>query len=396
MFAVSMAVILACSGLAIDIGRMYVTRTEAQSFVDALALAKAAEYIGARQADASDVWKRYNFNNDSFDGHYTIGYSSTFGGTYGGTAPESGPVYVRATATVDVPLTLLKVLVPDDAASVSASAVAVVEQVTSLAEGGFPIGVRERPGGFDKSDIGVSYTIRWDYDARDDLINTWAYVGLNIGSGATLDQKLAATAQYLSGSDPFPSAPKKPNIAPWCAGDATPEFLQYLLSLGINFSDPPDTLFRWDGLYYKVGTSFITESLAFGYQEQVLTVGGSITYAPGKEGEPVPSTIWDVVDADTNQTTQMGVNPPTYLPSGNGYRLFIVPIVSSDTYMGEQNGAAAVTGLEAFVLQVRSDYPWDEYDKKGNWCATYYGAMELGTGAPVDQPNGIWRLRLVS
>ena len=406
MFAISMVVIIACSGLAIDIGRMYVTRTEAQSFVDALALAKAAEYIGAREENADDVWKRYNFNNESFT-NYEVGYASSPGGTYSTTVPAagSGNLYVRATTTVDVPLLLLRVLVPDDVGTVTATAVAGLEQVTSMAEGGFPTGVREVSGGFQ---VGTPYTIRWDQSASANLQTVWSCIGNE--RALSIPDKIAATAKFLSGENPFPgedcSAAVKPTkttdkiladiYPPWCAGNATPPFLQSLYDADPSKFEDADSLFAWDGLYFKYGTSFIKEALAFGYQEQLLSVDGYITYAPGKEGEPIPSSLWDVVNADSDQSTQIGKNPSDYnYDRADNYRLIIVPVVESSTVTGAQNGSAKIVSFQPFILLVEDDYPWDEYDKKGNWCATYYGGIVIGPEVPSNQ-NGVWQLRLIS
>ncbi len=389
MFAISMVVIIACSGLAVDVGRMYVTRTEAQSFVDSLALAKAAEYIGERDENSGDVWKRYNFNTESFT-NYEVGYSSSLGGTYSTEKPESGNVYVRATATVDVPLLLLRVLVPDDFGTVRATAVAGVERLTSAGEGTFPYAIRTPPSGPSGFVLDVPYTFRWGNNVSKDLEDAWKYVIANIPD-AGLDAQLDATAEVLRGGNPF-IGKNPPNINEWCAGDATREFLMGLLGTGTSFDTVSGDLFSWNGGFFSGGTNTIVAAMAFGYQDQLVEEGDTISVATGVRQATVNELKW-VVSHDTDPTS---VTKATYLadPTGNGFRVIEVATVVFDTaYLKPGSGAVAtVAAIEAFLLQPSGSYG----NPQSNWCATYYGGILAGSEGPIDQPSGVWVVKLIS
>lgn len=402
MFAVAMVAILAGSGLAIDIGRMYVTRTEAQSFVDALALARAAEMIGSREPNAGDVWKLYNFNNESFDGaDVTVDYSSSagFGAGTVTPGPTAASLYVRARADVDVPLMLIRAVVPDEFATVSATAVAEVSQVTSLSEGSWPYTVRGIVGNFDTDDIGTQYTFRWGNQAGADLMTAYNYVKnyrIANNMGTEINAMLADTATILGGGNPFatPLTGQVKNINTWCEGHATQEFLT-LLNAADAFDDgiAPDA-FSWTGSFFQGGTNDIVAAMAYGYQEIPVTVGEAVEVATGVRQATVNELEW-VINQDGEKTTNV---PSEYAASSlhNNMRVIIAPVVEAGTvFLKPGSGATAtIQSLAAFLLLVPAKTSYG--NPQSNWCAVYYGAVDANTKEPVERPAGVWRLRLIS
>src|ERR1700731_1184828 len=76
LVALSLGVVflLGMAGMAIDIGRMYITKSEAQSFADTAAFAAALELDGTAagvtraQTAVANNPKKWQFQNDSFTG----------------------------------------------------------------------------------------------------------------------------------------------------------------------------------------------------------------------------------------------------------------------------------------------------------------------------------------
>src|SRR5882724_7135051 len=70
--SVGLVFILGMAGLAVDIGRMYITKSEAQSFVDSAAFYAALQLdgtqtgIGRAQTKVTSNPKKWQFQNDDF------------------------------------------------------------------------------------------------------------------------------------------------------------------------------------------------------------------------------------------------------------------------------------------------------------------------------------------
>jgi hypothetical protein len=397
MFALAMVVIIGGAGLAVDIGRMYVNRTEAQSFVDSLALARAAEMIGSRVVNNGDVWKLYDFNNQSFDGANVIVDYSSGPGFAAGTVtagPTGASLYVRARATVDVPLVLLPVVVGQSIGTVSAQAIAGLEQLTGAGAGLFPYVVRSALPGGGGFDVGTAYTFRWGNNVSKDVEDAWKFVSNNFdattmvqGGETELDARLRLTAQVLRGGNPFPGT-NPPNINVWCEGHATVEFLRALYEID-DFDSISSDLFSWTGSFYQGGTRDIVDALCCGYQERTINLGDSIEVATGVRQATV-NELRSVINSDTDTINN---NPADY--DGNYARVIFAPVVDAATaFLKPGSGASAeVIAFETFLLMV----PASSYgNPQSNWCAVYAGPYEFNTETPVPGGSGVWVLRLVS
>lgn len=402
MFALAMVVLIASVGLAVDIGRMYVARTEAQSYVDARALAEAATILEVRSYDAGEPWKQWDFGNLAFD-NVTISYGSSPGGTFGGTV-GADTRYVRVRADVNVPLSFLPVLIVSRFGAVSAEATAGLEQITGTGEGSFPYAIRTGSGGPNGLEVNRAYTFRWGNNPGKDLDDVWDYVVANLNAtnlqtavpGATslFDGQIRLTASLLGGAGrPNGITRNPPNINTWCGGHATPAFIQDLYTRLGGFSSVPSSLFQWTGHFFSGGTANIVAAMAYGYQDQFFSIGGPITIATGVRQATQNELTW-VISQDTDLRLfgidYGGINVGQY--NGNGFRMIYVPTVSGiDTAIGTP-ASATVTGFEAFVLLPSGSYYGNP---QTNWCAVYHGGAELSTGQPVSG-GGVWRIRLVS
>ena len=72
-FAISLIVILGFAGMAVDLGRLMLIKSEAQSYCDAAALAAVSALdgvsFGPADAAAHQAWKRWDLENESFVSH---------------------------------------------------------------------------------------------------------------------------------------------------------------------------------------------------------------------------------------------------------------------------------------------------------------------------------------
>jgi len=172
---VSLVFLLSMAGLAIDIGRMYVARSEGQSFVDSAALAAVTKLDGtsygitAAQNAVTNDPKQWGFGLKSFSGVTTTFATSVSGPWVANPSPASNYYFAQVSTTVNLPMYLVRV-VAGSTANVGASATAGRYQLTTLVNGGeFPFSPYTRatspspdsltdPYGFA---TGMQYTLRW-------------------------------------------------------------------------------------------------------------------------------------------------------------------------------------------------------------------------------------------
>ena len=161
-------------GLAIDIGRMYIAKSEAQSFVDSAALYAAAQLDGTSnglalaQAAVVSEPKKWGFGNNAFTGVQTsFGTSSTGPWDAVPPTPPTGYYFVQVTATANPPMYLIGTLTGVSSPSISAVAVAGRSPTTNISGGEFPFSVYTRAASPDDAtdpygmQIGNQYTLRW-------------------------------------------------------------------------------------------------------------------------------------------------------------------------------------------------------------------------------------------
>jgi len=143
-FTLGIFVTIGCAGLAIDIGRMYIARTEAQTFCDAAAVAAAAKLDGTSTGianaisavtgpcsttpDALICTQRYDFQTTAYPaGSITIRFAQDPPGSTWSSNPNPATGYVIAEVSVKslrVPMMLMPVLTNNFSATISATATA--------------------------------------------------------------------------------------------------------------------------------------------------------------------------------------------------------------------------------------------------------------------------------
>lgn len=165
--------LLGMAGMAIDIGRMYITKSEAQSFADTAAFAAALELDGtaagiarAQTAVANDP-KKWEFQNDAFTNVQTsFSTISTGPFTTAPPTPPTGYYFARVQTTVTLPMYLIGPLAGQNS-NIAAAAVAG-RAVTNGTNGGeFPFSPYTRSASPDNPadpfgyQVGKPYTLRW-------------------------------------------------------------------------------------------------------------------------------------------------------------------------------------------------------------------------------------------
>ena len=145
-FTLALFMILGCVGLSFDIGRMYVTRNELQSFCDAAALAAVSKLNGtvagldaARNA-AKAIPKGYQFGTTPIDAaHATINIdfaeqppAATSPVAWAPNPTPSGVILVRVTASAPLPMAIIPVVTGVFTSSIAASAAAKQEPTGAL------------------------------------------------------------------------------------------------------------------------------------------------------------------------------------------------------------------------------------------------------------------------
>ncbi len=336
-FAVALPFLLGMAGLAVDVGRMYVARNEAQSYTDAAALAaalrldgSAAGLAGATSA-AGGVPMKWQFGNSTFSG-VDVQFATSPAGPWTQTPPNppSGYHFVRVAATVHLPMYLMPVVTRTSFATISASAVAGRTVTNSLPGGEFPFSPYTRAGSPDDAadpygyKVGNQYTLRW---------------------GAPGDR-----------TD--------------CGTDATQP----------NLSENGDVRG-----YCCAGSAASLREAIVGGQTKAVTIGQPVPMDHGAKHTEMSAIAMRVaMDSDTTSTSYS-----QYLSraEGNGERVVAVAINN-----GSAGGYTAV-GFAAFFLL---NYSYYNGLNGGNnsACAEYIGAWIQGNPAPRPGGAGAFHLKL--
>ncbi len=165
--------VLGMAGLAVDIGRMYITKSEAQAFADSAAFSAAlrldgtASGITRAQNAVTNNPKKWQFQNDAFT-NVTTSFATTSTGPWSATPPNppTGYYYAQVQTTVSLPMYLMGALAQTNA-QIAASAVAGRAATTGVPGGEFPFSPYTRSASPDNAadpygyQIGNLYTLRW-------------------------------------------------------------------------------------------------------------------------------------------------------------------------------------------------------------------------------------------
>ncbi|HWQ52133.1 MAG TPA: pilus assembly protein TadG-related protein [Bryobacteraceae bacterium] len=354
----SILVLLGVSGFAVDLGRMYVAKSEAQAFCDAAALGAAIQLdgtvkgiTGAKAAVASAYQLPWNMGRERL-GTPVVDFSTGLANTFS-TDPVSpvGYKFARVRTSMPVNLYLLPAVVNSTYGTVAAKAVAAQIAVTRFEQGLAP------------------FTVVSTDDTSPEL-------GLIRGNEYSLQWP-----QYNGSRHGCSTNPANCFVSPPCSGD------------------PPSSLSavsqHWgastNGYWGSNQNSEIAAEVLGLVQTSPIAIGDLITMSSGNK-----NVEGQILDRRVNQDRELVENTGgLYFNSTlhNGRRLVGVPVTkptASGTY---------VTGFAAFLL-ISSGPPTSTYYTGGSgndpFCAVYVGPYVIGSSSSgASTGTGAYRVSLV-
>lgn len=212
--------ILGMAGLAVDVGRMYVTKSEAQSFVDSAAFAAALQLDGtaggitrAQNAVTANP-KRWQFQNDSFTNVTTAFSTSQNGPWVTNPGNPANYYFAQVQTSLSLPMYLIGALGSPNA-TIGAGAVAGRASTTGVPGGEFPFSPYTRSASPDNPTdpfgykVGNQYTIRWGAPGNNTTCGTDATqpnlsTNGKIRGYCCVSQSAASLRQSIVGGDTDP------------------------------------------------------------------------------------------------------------------------------------------------------------------------------------------------
>ena len=338
--------VLAMTGLAIDLARIYVAKNETQTFVDAAAIAAALELDGtldgmndARTA-ANDTGNAWNFGHGTFE-NVTIEFAQTQDGPW-----EENPLtavdyrFVRVQAQVNVPITFIRTVAEGATRTVAARAVAGQVQLTSVWQGACPFSpLAHNDSAEDNYGMrrGRIYTLRWP-----------------------------SVIKYGNKN------PDKDNV---CAGDRVDGVVEMAEMMPSEYR----------GYIEETSADVIRKSIIYDYQTYTRALQESVEMTGGAKST-IQRALVERIRQDTDQAAAT-YDDYVMKGKGNGRRIMICPINS-----GPLRGYQIVQFASFFLL------PVSEYQQSGiqPFCAEYIGSGVLGSDRKgAASTPGFYVVRLV-
>lgn len=326
--------ILGMAGLAVDIGRMYVTKSEAQSFVDSAAFSAALQLDGTAagiaraQTTVGNNPKKWEFQNDAFTNVQTAFATAVSGPWVANPNPATNYYFVQVQTAVSLPMYLMGPL-GSTSATIAAGAVAGRIATTGVPGGEFPFSPYTRTGSPDNASDPFGYQIGNDYTLR------WGAPGTNTNCGTDATQ---------------PNLSSNGKIRGYCCVSESAASLRQSIVGGD--TDPE-------------------------------TVGSPVNMDNGAKNTEMSAIAMRVdEDSDTTSTTYA-----QYLAngSGNGERVVYVPVNSgSPNYTN--------LGFAGFFLLSASYY--NGLGGNDSACAEYIGNYVQGTGNLTASGSGAYHIKL--
>ena len=345
LLGLALFIMLGMLGLAIDLGRTFIYKTELQTFADASALAAVAKLdgtgVGVQQANAvatagplgTTKPNGYNFDTTVI-GNVTTGYAISFNGTYDSyaTASSAGTNtyrYIRVTASAAVPLNFLPVL-PGIATQTALSAAAIAGQKPQATVSGGGL-LPFAPDAHNQADLknfglipGAKYTLKW-------------------GNGNT------TTCPGDAGFTPPGSPPSEHGFVDIGEGNSNANVRTAIEYGGYpNPNSTPSSISTGDALH----------------------PADSLYGVPGNRG----TSIFDALNARAGQDTDLSSTTyAQYLSAGAGNGRRIVTALIGGTWGGNgSNAKTPILGFANFLLDPTYS------GTSGPICATYIGLGDLG------------------
>ncbi|HUQ93560.1 MAG TPA: pilus assembly protein TadG-related protein [Bryobacteraceae bacterium] len=326
-------------GLAVDMGRVFISKNETQAFCDAAALAAGLKIDGTTDGINKAVTAVNNSTNGwNFGTTLMSGPSVTFSTAPGGPwtsnpSPATGYIYVKVEVTVPVKLYFLPVVVNQYSQNVVSRAIAGQIAQTSFTRGLGPLSAVAS----DLSSptfglvVGNEYDIQWP-----------AYNGTRAGCS--------------------PATPDNCFVRPTCSGEPQSSKAAVTQYWGASTNG------YWGGS----ANSVIYQQILNLVQLQPVTVGQTITMTTGNK-----SAIANALDTRVNQDGDTHDNVlAAYLNDShhNGRRLIALPVLNPTA------AGTYVVGYASFLLIANGTSNNYYAAASGNepFCAIYAGPYVLG------------------
>jgi Flp pilus assembly protein TadG len=324
------------AGLAVDLGRMYITREEAQSYADSASIAAALQLDGtqagitratAAAANSANYWQ---FGGQKFTNVTTLFGTSSTGPWVASPGNAAGYYYTQVVPQVQLPLSLMRVLTHMSVSNIGAGAVAGRIAITSLNGGEFPFSPYTRIASPDNASDPYGYQIGNQYTLR------WGAPGNNTSCGTDATQPNLAQSGTVRGY--------------CCATNA----------------------------------ATLRAAIVSGDTDNV-TIGSPVPMSTGDKDTEMTAIAMRVnEDTDTTSTTYTQY---LSLGRGNGERVVVVPVNA-----GSANSYNMV-GFAAFFL-LNSSY-YTNLGGNNSACAIYIGAwVEGGGGSHGPGGSGAYHVKL--
>lgn len=340
--AVSTVVAIGCLGLAVDLGRMYIARSEAQAYADAAATDAALQLDGEATgilnalAVVARNQNRWELDTATFTGTTVRFATSAAGPWLANPSPANNYAFVRIQAHATPTLYFMPVLTAMRVGTVNATAIAGQVPKTKFKEALFPFSP------FAHNTIGPDF-------------------GLIPGQDYTLR---------------WASSPKlnSPNV---CGGDNQAATIALANAQGGSER----------GFIEDSAASAIRATIEDDYQTVFRSIGDIVSMTGGTKQTEL-SSLNNRIHQDTDSASNSFAQ---YLATGtgNGRRIIAVPINDGGTPAGTN---LRIVQIAAFFLHATGVY--------GNgggqpWCAEYIGAWVQGADHKGAGTSGAYVVRLV-
>jgi Flp pilus assembly protein TadG len=363
--------VIGSTGLAVDLGRMYIAKNEVQAFADAAAIAAAQQLDGTTvgitraQVAAQSVTNRWNLGTQLVTNvNVEFSQPDPAGGmnfTWA-TAPNPATLYSVARVRANVPVTLffMSALAGRNQSYVGAQAIGAQTPVTSFKQGLFPFSPF---GHMFEIGTGVPCGANPQPGCRDQLS------GLVVGNEYTLRWP----------SNPNPSSGGGGNM---CAGDRTdPVVSQRMIDMA-NSAGGSER-----GFIENTAASVSRQTVINDYQSVTRSVGDLVTMTGG-----AMQTIYDALQERILQDTNQNATTSAAYFSGPHNNRRVVACIINDGQVVNGNQFRAVE-IGAFLL-----LPGSTYGSGGNqgWCAVYLGPFCQGCKGNAAGSSGAYVVKLLS
>ena len=356
--------LLGALGMAVDLGRVFIGKTEVQAFSDSAALAATLQLDGTSKGiTAAKNAVTNNANTWNLDStklttdNYQVDFATSASGPWSSNPnPATGYIYSRVQVTVPVDLYFIPVVVSQKIQNVNSIAVAGQIPQTTLPRGLGPfsaVSTNTTDPNFGLV-VGTQYDIQWP-----------AYNGTRAGC--------------------TPATPDKCFVQPPCGGDPNASKAAIAQYWGASIN----------GYWGSNSNSTIDQEVLDMIQLQPLSLNQQITMSSGNKNAEATA-----LDTRVNEDTDVTDNDPsTYQDSSNhnNRRLIGLPIVNPTST------GTFVIGYAAFLLLSNADPSRgaaSNYYASGTgndpFCAVYAGPYKLdGSGPGGSGTAGYFVVKLV-